>query len=78
VTDAERLVRKFELAYTDTDIKLAMANEILVLLDLIEKAQKNQSHGYMRKRVKHNPKYVISDYPDPIDDSWIKTGASNE
>ena len=87
VIDIDRLLQQFEAAYTDpnmslnyaeTSIKRAMAKEILMLLDLLEKAEQNQSSGYMRKVVKPKPKYTTMVYPDAIDDSWIKTGVSHD
>jgi hypothetical protein len=86
-TDVDRLLQQFEsvyanktlsLNYIDTDIKRAMARELLMVLDLLEKAEQNQSSGYMRKPPKKKQKYTTTVYPDAIDDSWIKTGVSHD
>lgn len=77
MTDAERLLKKFEAAYAGSDIKIAMAEEILTLLKMLEKAEKNQSSGYMRKNLVPSPVFAPVVYPEAIDDGWIKTGVSN-
>jgi hypothetical protein len=87
VTDIDRLIQQFEAAYTDpnmslnyaeTNIKRAMAKEILMLLDLLEKAEQNQSFGYMRKILKSEPTCTTTVYVDAIDDVWITTGVTND
>jgi hypothetical protein len=87
VTDIDRLIQQFEAAYIDpnmslnyaeTIIKRAMAKEIFMLLDLLEKAEQNQSFGYMRKILKPEPTYTTTVYVDAIDDVWITTGVTND
>ena len=77
MTSADKLIREFEKAYGSSDIRKAMANEILALLDMLEEAQRHQSFGYMRKR-KQAKKQAPAPEPKAIDDNWIKTGVSND
>ena len=77
MTEVDALVNEFKAVYDENYLPQAMAYEILVLLDQLDKAKHDQSAGYVRRKPDWETRAPKPEPLDPIDDAWIKNSGAD-
>ena len=82
---ASELVEHFTVRFGYSSAPQAMAQElidanlkIMALEKQIRREERHVSAGYLRRAPSHRSRQIKPQLPDPICDSWIKTGSAGD
>ena len=82
--EAAELHQMFIIRDGNLNAPKAMADELIqaqlriaALERKLEREERHVSAGYLRRAPSHRSRQIKPQLPDPICDSWIKTGAEN-